>query len=337
MTLRRHVLDSTNRALHWAGLHLLTTGDFETLRRAYEGPAVAARPIPPEAQEYLRWNNPALLELERRYEGHPAAGHTQWRKRNLQAGIDLTRFRGDNHYVYQTRWNPGTATYFMTAQYARDIDRLGMFGRLREDGLFGAHTVEFDDGTLVSRDLLDSVNQANVIARLLGRGPGDPIRILDIGAGYGRLAHRLAEGLDRVHTTCTDAVPLSTFLSAFYLRFRGVEDRTPVVPLDDVETRLKGASFDIVTNIHSFSECRMSAIAWWFDLLGHVDVARLLIVPNRMDEFQSTESDGRHLDFLPLFAERGWKHAHSEPVYSQSSAAQRCALYPQFKFHLFER
>lgn len=335
MTLRRELLGGANRVLDKLGVHVLPTSDYQLMRRSFEGPQFVGPDLPEAARDILRWDNPGLIDLERRYARHPAAAHTQWQKGNLRSVIDVSRFRGDNHYVHQTRFNPSEAVYFMTAYYMRDTDRLGLFGKLKEDGLFGAYTITFHDDDTISRDLLDSINQANMIARVLGRTGG--WRVLDIGAGYGRLAHRLAEGIANAHTTCTDAVPLSTFLSKFYLDFRGVGDRSAVVPLDEVETRLTGQAFDIVTNIHSFPECPKRAIAWWLDRLDTIAVSKLLIVPNRADAFLSTEADGRHLDFEHLFVEHGWTHVHSEPIYAQSQVAQRCALYPHFKFHVFER
>lgn len=335
MTLRREILGGANRLLDRLGVHLVPRHEYEMLRKSYEGPTWRSPEIPAVARAKLTWDNPELLDLEKRYAGHPAAAHTQWNKGHLKSSVDLTRFRGENHYVYQVRYDPGEAVYFMTATYVEQIDKLGMFGKLKEDGLFGAYTISYHNNYIISRDLLDSINQANMIARILGR-PSD-WRVLDIGAGYGRLAHRLAECLTDVHTTCTDAVPLSSFLSDFYLSFRGVSDRAEAVPLDKMDERLKGRSFDVVTNIHSFPECRMSAISWWLGVLDHVDVSKMLIVPNRADMFLSTEPDGRHLDFKHIFAEHGWKHAHCEPIYAQSHIAQRCALYPHFKFHVFER
>ncbi|HUO97760.1 MAG TPA: putative sugar O-methyltransferase [Rhizomicrobium sp.] len=335
MTLRREILGGANRVLGKFGVQLLPYREYEMMRKSYEGPDWESPPAPPEAQAVLRWDNPDLAALEARYAGHPAAAHTQWGKGQLRSTIDLTRFRGDNHYVHQVRFNPGEAVYFMTAYYVRDIDRLGLFGTLKEDGLFGAYTVRFQDGSLISRDLLDSINQANMIARVLGTTSG--WRVLDIGAGYGRLAHRLAEGVAGAHVTCTDAVALSTFLSRFYLKFRGVDDRADVVALDEAATTLPQQPFDIVTNIHSFPECPKAAIGWWLDRLDAIAVKKLLIVPNRADQFLSTEADGSHLDFMHLFEDHGWRHAHSEPIYAQSEVAQRCALYRHFKFHVFER
>jgi putative sugar O-methyltransferase len=130
--------------------------------------------------------------------------------------------------------------------------------RLDEDGLFGAYTFDFNGEKLVSRDLLDSILEINFLDRHLGLARREGFNLLDVGAGYGRLAHRLATafpGTMRIY--CTDAVSESTFLCEYYLRFRGLADRTEVVPLDEIEARLRTVRIDVATNIHSFSECPM--------------------------------------------------------------------------------
>ena len=337
MSLTRTLLAGANSVLNAVNLHALPAHEFREMRTKYRGPTWTPPLLPEASLQYLQWSNPDLLALESRYKNHPAASHTQWDRAKLQAQIDLKNFRGDNHYVYQTRYSPTAATYHVTAYYSRDTDKLGLFGRLKEDGLFGAYTVPFDADYLISRDLLDSINQANVIARLLNITYNDPIKVLDIGAGYGRLAHRLAEGLPNAHITCTDAVPLSTFISDHYLQFRGLASKTKVVPLDETETALPSQHFDLITNFHSFSECKQSAIAWWLHLLERVNCNKMLIIPNMVDRFLSTEPDGTHADFSQLFTANGWRLAHCEPIYALSSVAQTSALYPNFKFHLFER
>jgi SAM-dependent methyltransferase len=337
MSFKRAVLATANSMLNVVNLHALPLYEYRNMKTTYRGPTWAPPPLPHDAIEYLQWSNPDLLSLENRYVNHPASSHTQWNREGLKAAIDLKNFRGDNHYVYQTRYSPTAATYYVTAYYVRDTDKLGLFGKLKEDGFFGAYTLSFDSDYLISRDLLDSINQANVIAKLLNLSREDPVRILDIGAGYGRLAHRLVEGLPNACVTCTDAVPLSTFISDYYLKFRHASARATVVPLDRAESALAGQQFDLVTNIHSFSECKLSAIAWWLDLVQRINCKKLLIVPNAVDRFLSTEADGAHVDFSHLFAERGWRLTHSEPIYAASHVARESGLYPNFRFNIFER
>lgn len=335
MSLKRGLLAGVNTVLNSVGVHMMPKYEHEAMRTTWEGPQWAKPSLPQSALNYLTPSNPRISELRDRYRGHPAAAHTQWDEGALLQTLKLDDFRGENHYVYQVRWSPRPEIYMMTAYYAQEVDRLELFGTLQEDGLFGAFTLPFKNRYMVSRDLLDSINQINVLARLLGFEKNYPLKVLDIGAGYGRLAHRISHGLPNAHVTCTDAVPISTFLSEFYLRYRKAE-RTAVVALDEVES-LSGQSFDVACNIHSFSECQVSAIAWWLSWLDTVDVGKLLIVPNARDQFLSTEPDGSHRDFSPLLKSHGWKIVHSEPIYSKSDIAQEYALYPNFKFYLFSR
>ncbi|HJS45954.1 MAG TPA: class I SAM-dependent methyltransferase [Rhizomicrobium sp.] len=208
MSFKHALLAKANSALNAFNLHALPLHEYRSMKIAYKGPVWTPPALPNSEIEYLQWSNPSLLSLENRYANHPASSHTQWNSEILQAQIDLKNFRGDNHYVYQTRYSPTAATYYVTAYYARDTDKLDLFGRLKEDGIFGAYTLPFDNDYVISRDLLDSINQANVIARLLQLSANDSFKVLDIGAGYGRLAHRLAEGLpnahDHLHGRCAD-------------------------------------------------------------------------------------------------------------------------------------
>jgi len=49
---------------------------------------------------------------------------------------------------------------------------------------------------------------------------------------------------DLEQVLCTDAVAESTFLSEYYLRFRGVDAITQVVPLDEIEAKLSSVQGD---------------------------------------------------------------------------------------------
>jgi hypothetical protein len=311
--------------------------EFKTMRIIYKGEDYDKPVISEHDAAYLNVSNNRLLDLTRRYEGHPASAHTQWQAANLLSTLKLTSFRGDNHYIYQTRYSPTKETYYITAYYARNTDLLGIFPTLVEDGMYGAYALPFDDNHIISRDLLDSVNQINFISKMLEIDTSYNMTLLDIGAGYRRLGHRLAESFPHCRVTCADGVPISTFLSEYYLRYRGVSDRVEVMPLDEVKNSLAGRHFDVVTNIHSFSECQLSVIEWWLGIIDTLDARKLMIVPNARDKFLSTEPDGSHRDFSRLIGDHGWKLTHSEPIYAKSEVAQKYGLYPNFCFYWFSR
>jgi hypothetical protein len=296
-----------------------------------------APPLPPEAEEVLRPDHPQLVEYERRYEGHPAADSSQWSRDYIRNTIDMRFFRANNAYVWQ-QWDSADPFRFgLATYYTRLHDRFRLFDRLHEDGLFGAETYDID-GVTVSRDLLDSIAELTFLEEEVGLSTGE-MTILDIGAGYGRLAHRATTAFAKVTYICTDAIPLSTFLSSFYLRFRGVTDRTTVIPLDEIAEAIAARQIDLAVNIHSFSECPLSTIKWWLDLVAESAVRHLMIVPNTKARLLSKERNAPRIDFLPLVRAAGFELVRTRPKYGDSEFMQKHGLhgaFPMFYF-LFSR
>jgi putative sugar O-methyltransferase len=285
--------------------------------------------------EYLRWDNPRLAELRRRYEDHPASNHSVWSRQYLSTELKLDQFRGDNAYVHQSR-SATEASYILTAHYVQSIDQLGLLDRLGDDNLFGNYLVNFNDKMLVSRELLDAVLEINFLHDKLGLAGLDNPVVLDVGAGYGRLAHRLVQSIPQLETVlCTDAIPESTFLSEFYLKFRDCETKAKVIPLDEIESELGNQRVDLAVNIHSFGECRFESIKWWIDLLNANRIKYLFIVPNG-EALCSWEPDDTHIDYLHLLLDRGYKMVVKQPNYIGASSVQTHGLYPCY-YYLFER
>ena len=281
-----------------------------------------------------------LAELRRRYDAvdSPVAVHSVWAHRKSKAnlvstglaGVDLTRFRASSSYVWNYYGMADAETerlkYFVFQQSVRSNDAAGLLGKLTEDGAFGCPTFEFDGAAPVSRDLLDSVAEINFLQRHLGVLDRADVRVLDIGAGYGRMAHRLLQANPQMTGyTCVDAVPESTFLCEFYLDFRGLADRADVIPLDEVDQRLDGR-FDVALNIHSFSECTYDAVEWWLQRVRKLDIPYLMIVPNPderfetdNDRFVTSQPDGSKRNYLPLLSELGYEQVARESLVDDTS------------------
>jgi SAM-dependent methyltransferase len=291
-------------------------------------------PLPPEAEAELRFDNPRVLELERRYRGHPAAVRSEWSEAYLRAQVPLPYFRADSAYVWQLPEQHDEIKYVLTTLYAREHDRLDLLAQLTEDGSFGAHTYEVD-GMLVSRDLLDSVAELTFLEEALDLTKAAHFTVLDIGAGYGRFPNRATQAFENVTCIATDAVPLSTFLCEYYLRQRG-STRVEVVPLDAITADLEGRHIDLAVNIHSFSECPLASIEWWLDLLAAADAKYLFVVPNNEERFLSTEPSGDKRDFRPAIEARGFELVRSQKKYEHSSAVQEHGIFPAHYF-LFAR
>lgn len=273
--------------------------------------------LPDGAAEYLSIDNPRLRELRQRYSGFQAKASIPivWTDEYVQS-YGLRSFRGDNCYVWQTGDpNCDEINYCLTAYYAQVIDGLGVLRKNSEDGLFGVHTYSVHS-RLFSRDLLDSTNELNFLEQHLKLSGVEDLNILDIGAGYGRLAWRTANTFPHLSTyICTDAVPESTFLSEYHIRFRNLEDRVKVVPLDEIEARLQGQRIDLAVNIHSFSECSLEAIEWWLALLAGAKVRNLFIVPNGSDHGGEKLALNSGEDFSALVEQYGYTLQLKAPKY----------------------
>jgi len=281
-------------------------------------------------------DHPRLVTLAERYARFDCAVTTPalWTSDHI-GGARLRYFRGiDAPYVWQLRGpNMNILGYALTTYYVRSIDSLALMSRFTDDDWFGNHTLTIDRA-VVSRDLLDSVIELYFLERHLNLSAMRNVVMLDVGAGYGRLAHRTCEAMPNVAKyLCVDAVAQSTFISEFYLNFR--RSRASVVALDEIEAALDRTRPDIAVNIHSFSECRLEAIDWWLRRLSRAGVRHLMIVPNdpNHDGGQSLLNNDRQ-DFGPLLAQHGYKLIAKEPKYLDPTV-QQYAINPAHHY-LFE-
>jgi hypothetical protein len=301
-------------------------------------PSYVPGELPPGAAEYLRPTNPRLLELRARYAAFRPFRRPQWPVVSFEHELELAYFRGDNAYSWQVRGGITEMQYVLTAYYVQTADRLGLFDRLTEDHLFGSYSFDFNGRRVVSRDLLDSILQINFIERMTGLSQIPSATVLDIGAGYGRLAHRMSKGLPNLKRIwCADAVPESTFLCEYYLKFRGADERVQVLELDRVEAALSGQEIDVVTNVQSFTESAVESIAWWMDLLDRCPVKYLLIVPNTPDQLLSMETDRSRLDFQPLIERHGYRLIARESIYENAPSVQKFGVYGDGKMWMFRK
>jgi SAM-dependent methyltransferase len=323
MPLRRLIGKSVNRLLRPLDLALVSASKIEWLHDIPAGDEVQPPPLPTGATEFLRSDNPELAALKASYKmlaDYPVSVASLWQE-GFVSQIALTRFRSHNAYLWQQALTPlQRLMWILVGYYVAAHDRLGLLDKPEEDGQFGAHQFRYMNGRIGSKDLLDSVNEINFLDRHLGLSHISDLRVLDIGAGYGRLIHRLLTAFPgSVTGYLMDAIPESTFLARYYMSFRGLDDRATVIPLNEFANVLDAAPIDLVTNVHSFSECPMAAICWWLDLVDRVRARHLFVVPNAYHNFGtkllSREADGGFLDFLPEIERRGFRLMASEPKY----------------------
>lgn len=177
--------------------------------------------------------------------------------------IDLTRFRAHDQYVSQ----PNSYHYegiWRHLMQEGECDRMRAMG---EDGSHGCRVERIGDWK-VSRDLLDSLLEIRFLERNL---PRFGVRtLLDIGAGYGRLAWRLQQTHPELEVTCTDDVNVSRDACATYRSYRRGHWSMTMEP----------ETYDVAVNIHSWPECTTDEVADWLTFLLQRRVPWLFVIPH---------------------------------------------------------
>jgi SAM-dependent methyltransferase len=201
------------------------------------------------------------------------------------------------------------AQEFALATYARAFDKVisqPFLGLFTLDQEYGARIVDIG-GTEVTRPFLDSNTEWRFLERYL---PAGDMGVLDIGAGYGRLARFLSR-IERFKPVFTvDAVPVSTWLCEQYCAGSKVETLT----LRKFEERYTALDLDVVINIHSWNECTYAQVARWLEYVLKTKAFYLFTVTaNYFGVPYHTCEDG-HKSFLPLLEEHFTKIAEEPSV-----------------------
>lgn len=340
MSIAHNIASTLNAALGRFDIALTRKSWLDSVQGSTQPPNYSQPPpsIPAEAISYLTHKNPRLVALIEQYRDlvPSVMQPSRWTAEYQERHIAVSHFRNDNAYVFSDR--NSESTYALTSYYLATLDRLNLLTGLTEDGMFGAKTFNYRQGVVVGRDLLDSITE---IYSLLSHVPSSALQdatVLDIGAGYGRLAHRLTEALPYVRrVACVDAIPLSTFLCEYYLKFRDAS-RALAVPFPDIEMELTSNPVSLAVNIHSFSECPLAAVEWWLKLVSKHKVPYLMLVPNAANHdglrLISQEPDGTHRDYLPILEACGYKRIALVPKYADA-VIQRLGVSPTH-YHFFE-
>jgi SAM-dependent methyltransferase len=298
--------------------------------------------LPPGAESFLRHDNPRLKELQDNYRSlrHQVIDPSQWTDKYVNREVNLQYFRGDFAYVWQHRDLNADFHYALAAYYIKSIDTLGLLNLLEEDNLFGTYTLKLDNGLTISRDLLDSIVEIYFLERNIAISSLGKINILDIGAGYGRLAYRLVKSLPNIGKVfCADAVAVSTFISEYYLRFRGVDKQAVVVPLYQLDEVLAENPIDLAISVHCLSECTLNSIIGWLDILDRHKIKHLMVVPNDGStdkaKLLTYEKNGEKINFLPIVNSKGYKLIVCKPKYLDATV-QKYGVSPTY-YYLFEK
>jgi len=348
MSFKTNLLSFANKLLRNFGARIIKinrNSSHEEDSAKYTGPSYANSVIPENVKGILQNDNNRLSEIRQKYRNinHPATKHSFWGEKSMSSKeFDLIYFRGDNLFLWQFRSVGSNAhlKYILYTYYIIQNDYRNLLSVLDEDELFGVYIFDFNSKYKISRDLLDSISEIYFLDKYLNIFNKLNLNILDIGAGYGRLAYRMTEALNEKINKyfCVDAIAESTFLCEFYLNFRKPSDQKAVsVPLYDIEKTLEDYKIDIAINIHSFTECTYSVIKWWLELVRKNKARYLFIIPNPNPENKllSVEENKERIDFQPLIESLGYKLIQYKPKFDDSTLQAVFHHLPVY-YYLFE-
>jgi hypothetical protein len=245
---------------------------------------------------------------------------------------DFKNFKAENVFVTQLAGLRSIKTaYENTVEFAVKNDRLKLMDVFDEDSKFGVESVLLGKEAF-SRDRVDSVIEINFFSKLIGLTRDSEIKFLDIGAGYGRLSSRVLQAFPGAYVYCGDVVPQATFLCDFYMKFKGFNSsQFTCGSYDGIKSE---KHFDLVVNIHSFSEAPLVSIRKWLDLI-YLKAEYIFIVPSG-DELVSMEHDGSRLSYEGYLNQLGYELVEKAYKYKGEDFPRDLCLSPT-NYYLFRK
>lgn len=152
------------------------------------------------------------------------------------------------------------------------------FGRWAESALGAPVPWDFDGHALTAAGVVNALTSYRIVRALERAGiAGRPLRILEIGAGYGQVANQLLQVLD-VATYAVCDLPENGFLGAFYLQGNhpartavfgeGGADSGLAFGVPPHLDRLDGP-FDLIVNSYSFQEMSRESVDAYLAFAAH--------------------------------------------------------------------
>lgn len=265
--------------------------------------------IPNNAKKYLHSKNPRLIQLKSDYQKFLAKNFKKglWTENYLK-NEDLLFFRGDNPYVYQKRGNQlSIFAYLITYFWFKSKDKANDLFFFKEEISFGIYNFVIDEKN-ITRDLLDSFNEIEFLKENVFKNHENKVKVLEIGAGYGRLAKWLTKNTKFIeHYYCIDGIPESTFISEYFLKKYHKIDNVTVVPVNMKESLVEKDNITLAINIHSFSEMTFDFVKFWIKEVTRLKILYLFIVPNAGHNFEGELVSFDKVNFRNLIESKGYE------------------------------
>lgn len=227
------------------------------------------------------------------------SGLTMWTEWQERVKAALPNFAACPIYVEQN--SVPEEKFVALAEKLKHGTMIDLGGRMR-DAEFGARMVDTPALGKVSRMWLEANAEIDFLRRYIPTVGS--MSVLDIGAGYGRLAVPLS--MTGANVTCVDAVPISTIVCRQYTqRFAPA---VKVLNIGEFEAGYKEMKFDLAINVHSWNECSLEQIENWLDAICEMRIPFLFTVSHGQlsgwPEAPWRSCGGDHASFRPALEKR---------------------------------
>lgn len=201
---------------------------------------------------------------------------TDWQKRVVN---NFPNFCNNGDFVSQGYWNEKQFDELADKVAAQKVV-YDLEGR-DKDKPFGVEPwlVNTKHYGKVSRAWLETNREIDIISQHVDI---NGLSILDVGAGYGRLASVLSKHVKNY--IATDAVEISTSICKYYTQLYNAP--VQVMSLSDLFIAYKTNTlpkFDLAINVHSWNECNKDTIEQWLNFLKDIKVPYLFTVAHPTD------------------------------------------------------
>jgi putative sugar O-methyltransferase len=258
----------------------------------------------------------------------------QWRFisfvfRRMMRGFGLSNFKA-TFGRFLAAYEPHNPRYFTALHHVywsslEKRDQFGLLSKIEEPELGQGDTVSVN-GRRVSIDLLQSIDEFYRLVEVMGWKRDDKVTVLEIGAGYGRLAHVLLTAMPNARYQIFD-LPESLLLSQYYLTTLFPDSSALLYP-DSSDARdakeswstarlafglphqlktLVPGSVDAVVNIYSFMEMSTNQVDAYFGAIAALD-PRALFIKQHKHEVNLLEGSLLSTKGYPV--RPGWKLAY---------------------------
>ena len=211
-----------------------------------------------------------------------------WSDRDLSAALESAHFDGNAKPVEfsKEKWSKYIQFLCMLWEYSSKNDHLRLLDKVKEPALGNPVAIEYKNHS-VTQDICNSVLEVNTIMQNIVHEPEKRLRVMELGAGHGRIENVMLQTLPNSQVVIVD-IPPALYVSQWYLtslypnqrafKFREFSsykevqeefEESSIAFLSPAQVeQLPAKSIDLFINICSLQEMTSAQIDMWF---GHID------------------------------------------------------------------